>query len=114
MRGPYAEDARDATALGFIRGRLIKMIVLVDQRMARDEPGDEACFREPWLGGKAASTNTNPMTDREDRARSSSKACGSNTRRMPGLSSSHGIGKRSWSQKWTCELDDIATSHRIH
>jgi hypothetical protein len=36
IRGPYPTGAKDATALGFVRGRPFKMIVLVAQNMDSD------------------------------------------------------------------------------
>jgi hypothetical protein len=36
IRGPYPAGAKDATALGFVRGRPFKMIVLVAQNMDSD------------------------------------------------------------------------------
>ena len=36
IRGPYAPGAKDATALGFVRGRPYKMIVLVARDMDTD------------------------------------------------------------------------------
>jgi hypothetical protein len=36
IRGPYAPGAKDATALGFVRGRPYKMIVLVARDMDSD------------------------------------------------------------------------------